>query len=143
MDELKLDYATPLVSPEAVPLRRLAMWHDIVGVILICWAVVETAFLPYLIHIHDLSKDAKLPLTVGAIELAFWFVVGILDCFSASFLRRKIHRRFSIVVAILNWLIFPFGTTLGIWAFIVLIRKSGSAAYAKSDAAITAPVPHH
>jgi hypothetical protein len=55
----------------------------------------------------------------------FFMVLGMaLNLASAVFLRQRKHRVFSIVVAGLNCLQIPFGTALGVFTLIVLMRES-------------------
>jgi hypothetical protein len=51
-------------------------------------------------------------------------VGGIGNLLSGLFLRRRRNRLFSLVVAGLNFIQFPFGTVLGVFTFIVLMRDS-------------------
>lgn len=54
---------------------------------------------------------------------------GLLNLLSASFLRRRCHRVFSLVVAGLNCVHIPFGTALGVFTIVVLSRESVRDAY--------------
>lgn len=58
---------------------------------------------------------------VGAI---FLIGIGTANILSGRFIARRKHRTFSYVVAGLNCIQFPFGTTLGIFTFVVLSRIS-------------------
>lgn len=59
------------------------------------------------------------------VVIGFFMVVGTaLNIMAAVFLRRRKHRMFSMVVAGLNCLQFPFGTVLGVFTFVVLMRES-------------------
>ena len=54
-----------------------------------------------------------------------WFLVGAVgNLLSGLFLRKRRHRTFSMVVAAINCLHIPIGTTLGVFTFIVLGRES-------------------
>lgn len=55
---------------------------------------------------------------------------GIANLLSAHFIRRRRHRTFSLVVAGINCAQFPFGTALGVFTFIVLLRDSVRDRYA-------------
>jgi hypothetical protein len=66
----------------------------------------------------------------------FYFVVGFLfvvacvaNVLSGVFLRQRKHRMFSLVVAGLDCLQIPFGTALGVFTFIVLLRDSVRQSY--------------
>jgi hypothetical protein len=67
----------------------------------------------------------------------FYFVMGFLfalacaaNILSGVFLRQRKHRMFSLVVAGLDCLQIPFGTALGVFTFIVLLRESVRQSYA-------------
>jgi hypothetical protein len=67
----------------------------------------------------------------------FYFIIGFLcavacvaNILSGVFLRQRKHRMFSLVVAGLDCLQIPFGTALGVFTFIVLLRDSVRQSYA-------------
>lgn len=49
---------------------------------------------------------------------------GILNLLSGVFIGRKRYREFSLVVAFINCVHIPFGTVLGVFTIIVLLRPS-------------------
>lgn len=51
---------------------------------------------------------------------------------SAVCMRRRRHRVFSLIVAGLNCLNFPLGTTLGVFTIIILVRPTVLAAYGEA-----------
>jgi hypothetical protein len=56
---------------------------------------------------------------------AIWLVASaILNLVSALFLRARIHRTFSLVVAAIDCLHVPLGTVLGVFTIIVLLRDT-------------------
>jgi len=60
-----------------------------------------------------------------------WFLLsGILNMISGFCLRARKHRTFSLVVAGINCMHLPFGTVLGVFTFIVLLRDSVREQYA-------------
>jgi hypothetical protein len=61
---------------------------------------------------------------------AIWFLASsVLNLISGFFLQKRQHRTFSLVVAGINCLHFPLGTTLGVFTFIVLMRDSVRVSY--------------
>ena len=55
----------------------------------------------------------------------FFICVGaVLNFLSARFITHRKNRTFSFIVAALNCLQFPFGTALGVFTFIVLLRTT-------------------
>lgn len=68
-----------------------------------------------------------------------WFYVGmgmlvvangVANLVSGFMIRQRRGRVFSLVIAGVNCLAFPFGTALGVFTFIVLLRDSVEALYA-------------
>ncbi|MFK5921256.1 MAG: hypothetical protein QM496_03700 [Verrucomicrobiota bacterium] len=59
----------------------------------------------------------------------FAVAIGMLNIFSGVFLRRKKYRTFSLIVAGVNCLRLPFGTALGVFSLVVLMRESVQLAY--------------
>jgi hypothetical protein len=54
---------------------------------------------------------------------------GVLNLLSGWSIQRKKNRIFSLVVAGVNCVQFPFGTVLGVFTFVVLLRDSVREAY--------------
>lgn len=82
------------------------------------------------------SKDGPPPEFIW--DLMQWFylgfgviilVLGVLNVMVGFYLRRKKRHIFCLVVAGFNCLNFPFGTALGVFTFIVLLRDSVLAAF--------------
>jgi len=66
----------------------------------------------------------------------FYIFMGVLlvtacvgNVLSGVFLRQRRHRMFSLIVAGLDCVQIPFGTTLGVFTFIVLLRDSVRQSY--------------
>jgi hypothetical protein len=76
----------------------------------------------------------------GGFTLAGW-ILGILTIFSGRCLARQRRRAFSLVVAGLNCLAIPFGTILGIFTFIVLLRPTVAMRYVTQPATASASIP--
>ena len=65
---------------------------------------------------------------------AAWLVAsGILNVLAGIYLRARKHRTFTLVVAGVNCLHMPLGTTLGVFTFIVLLRESVRELYPKTQ----------
>ena len=70
---------------------------------------------------------------------AVWFMAsGVLNVISGLCLRAKKCRTFSLIVACINCLHIPFGTVLGVFTIIVLIRDSVRELY---EAQVSVPPP--
>lgn len=79
-----------------------------------------------------------------------WFYAGFGLCFvltalanaaSGWLIRRRRARMFSLVVAALNCMGFPFATTLGVFTFVVLLRDSVVELYAAAASPTPALAP--
>ena len=77
------------------------------------------------------QKQGPMPVDFFAIFKWFYLVVGIwmvgtgiLNLLSGLFIRSRKHRTFSLFVSGINCLHFPFGTVLGVFTIIVLVRDS-------------------
>jgi hypothetical protein len=130
-----------LGSKDADHLRILAIFHYIfaglalVGIGFLClhfW-VMNTVFTN-----PEIWKNAKDPPPPEFFAIFKWvyllvaclfLVAGVLNLLSASYLRLRQNRIFSIVVAGLNCLQIPFGTALGIFTLVVLTRDSVRQSY--------------
>ncbi len=73
------------------------------------------------------------PFVFSMLHMVMWFypliglfmmVGAILNILSGIFLRTRKYRTFSFVIAGLNCLQIPFGTILGVFTIVVLIRES-------------------
>ena len=66
---------------------------------------------------------------MGAGAMLLGWAVGILTLISGRAIARRRWRFFSLVMAGVNCASFPFGTLLGIFTFIVLLRASVRSLY--------------
>lgn len=66
----------------------------------------------------------------GMAVMIIVFAIG--NVLSARFIQTRRHRVFSLIIAGLDCLMFPFGTALGVFTFIVLLRDSVTETYADS-----------
>jgi ABC-type phosphate transport system permease subunit len=77
------------------------------------------------------QKGEPPPAAIFRMFIIFYIIVGtwllasaILNTISGLFLHRRKNRTFSLVVAGIDCLHFPFGTVLGVFTIIVLCRES-------------------
>ncbi len=61
---------------------------------------------------------------MGTCPMIFGWTLGILTIVSGRMIQRKRRRTFSLVIAGINCLWMPFGTILGVFTIIVLLRES-------------------
>ena len=86
------------------------------------------------------QKGAPPPAEFFAIFKWFYVLFGILlvmggiaNLLSGLFMRNRTNRTFSLVIAGINCLQFPFGTALGVFTFVVLLRDSVREAYGAAN----------
>ncbi len=122
---------------DADHLKLLAIFHFVVaglavaglGFLFLHWFIIHS-----MMDNPEMWKDQKggpPPQEVFAIFRIFYSVFGaaillngIANVISGLCIRRRIYRTFSIVVGGFNCLAFPFGTILGVFTIIVLVRDS-------------------
>jgi hypothetical protein len=68
----------------------------------------------------------------GSAMLLIGWIVGILSIFSGRSLQKQVRRTFSFVIAGVNCIFFPLGTTLAVFTFIVLSRAGVKGMYRRS-----------
>lgn len=122
-------------------LRLLSIFHYISGgiklflsLVLLFQFLVVFFFWEGLIQQYDghrFTTNNELDATILSIFFYVWLFIlviiiiqGILEIFSARFIKLRKHRTFSFVIAILNLLSIPYETILGIMTIIVLSRNS-------------------
>lgn len=140
-----IPYATPVPDVDNEHLRLLAIFHWIVGPIQLlmgCFPIIHLVVGLALVSGSfpaapgSATSHPPPPVFVGwlFVILASVFILigwgfGILTLISGFQIRDRRRRVFSIVVAGLNCIHFPFGTTLGVFTLIVLLRRSVEALY--------------
>lgn len=79
------------------------------------------------------------PAEIMTIMKVFYVILGtvlglaiLVNVLSGVFLRQRKHRVFSIIVASINCLQIPLGTTLGVFTLIVLLRESVRQSYERA-----------
>lgn len=122
---------------DADHLRLLSVFHFVVAGLSLVG--IGFLFLHYTILSTVLSNPEVLknpkgrPPPAEFFAMFKWFYVlfggmlvlsGIGNLLSGLFIRQRKHRIFSLVIAGLDCVQMPFGTTLGVFTFIVLLRDS-------------------
>jgi hypothetical protein len=121
-------------------LNLLSVFHYVVaGMGLLGGAFLVVHYLFMNILMNEVVRDQKASpppqeffLVMKMLYAVFGVLLGVgilVNVLSALFMRQRRHRVFSMVVAGLNCLQFPFGTVLGVFTFIVLMRESVQALY--------------
>jgi hypothetical protein len=68
----------------------------------------------------------------GAVFVLLGWLLAGFTIASGFFIRRRRRRMWSVVIAAINCAIFPFGTVLGVFTLMVLLRDSVRVAYEES-----------
>jgi membrane protein YqaA with SNARE-associated domain len=138
----------PLPNKDAENLRTLAICHYVVSGLSLFglgFLVLHYSIMRMFFGNSKLWEKAKEPPPFNPAEffhLFQWFylifgvmivVGGVLTLISGRFIHRRTNRTFSIVIAGLNCLHFPFGILLGIFTIIVLTKDSVIRLYAQPE----------
>lgn len=120
---------------DAEHLRLLAVFHFVVASFALCGLAGILLHLVIMRKIMaanvGVPKEAEAAMLIGYAIIAVLSVgSGVLNLLSGLFMRRRTARIYSLVVAGLNCVQFPFGTVLGVFTFIVLLRESVVRLYA-------------
>jgi hypothetical protein len=73
---------------------------------------------------------------VGSCAVLAGWTMGLLSIFTAYSIHRRKRRFFTLLVAGLSCVFYPFGTALGIWTFFVLGRESVRKLYESPSATV-------
>jgi hypothetical protein len=125
-------------------LRLLSLFHFIVGslhalfsCVLIFHVVLGLVMAvgPHLAHGHGQGPPTVIGLLMSAFSGCFMllgWLWGGLTIYSGVCIKRRQHRLFSLIVAVLNCLSVPLGTILGVWTLSVLARPSVKEQYQRT-----------
>ena len=134
---------------DADHLRLLAVFHFVLAALTLVG--LGFLFLHYTIFNSVISnpdmwknhKNVPAPPIKEVFAIFKWFYLffgaclvagGVGNLLSGLFIRKRKHRVFTLIVAGLNCLQIPFGTTLGVFTFVVICRDSVRELYESSDA---------
>lgn len=123
-------------------LNLLAVFHFVLGgfaLLGVGFIVVHYSIMGFFFNNPAMWKEAKSgPPPQEIFQIFVWIyllmavifvAMGAMNIMSGMFLRKKKNKMFSMVVAGINCLQFPFGTALGVFTIIVLQRASVGLAY--------------
>jgi len=122
-------------------LRLLSVFHYIAGAITLVLALIFLVqFFIFSIIFDEVMKSLLDVALIGnydvdpeifSLLIYLWIVLffvfiafGLVQILSGKFIKANKYRIFSIIVAIINILSFPYGTILGVMSIIVLSRNS-------------------
>lgn len=138
--------STPDLSDEKEQVRLLALFHLVVAVLAFLFSLIPLLqLLPAAALLGDAlsgpQRDVGGAIAGGlwvagasALLLASWIVVCAL-ILSGSFLRRRRHYTFCLVVSAVVFFVVPLGTVLAVVSWIVLLRPEVKALFAEPVAA--------
>ncbi|HEX8244182.1 MAG TPA: hypothetical protein VF541_11815 [Longimicrobium sp.] len=141
-----MTYPEQQASQDAEHLRLLAIFHTIAAVLTALFASIFIAHVVF--GIAALRDPASFGGTDGPPDAAFgWIFVAmgslavlagwalaVLIFLAGRYLRQRRHYTFCLVVAGLSCMIMPFGTALGIFSLIVLLRPTVKPLFAQPEA---------
>lgn len=137
----------PIPNKDAENLRTIAICHYVVsGLSLFALAFLGLHYSIFKVFFANpqMWENQKQPQPFNPAEffaIFQWFylifgililVGGILTFLSGRFIHRRVNRTFSLVIAGLNCMHFPFGTLLGVFTLIILTKDSVMQLYAQS-----------
>jgi hypothetical protein len=121
---------------DAEHLNLLSIFHFVVGafcLVAVPFLVVHFLFFHFVVMNPEMwkGKQDPPPAEFFQIVIVFYILFGVMfvtaaavNLLSGLFLRRQTHRVFSLVVAGLDCMQVPFGTVLGVFTIVVLMRDS-------------------
>ena len=126
-------------------LRLLALFHYVSGGLTVAFSslfIVHTLFFSFVashpewVADHRLQHIAELPFNlmrmlafVMGSMVALGVAFGVVQILSGRFIARRRYRGISLAVAIVNLVMIPYGTLLGVFTLLVLARESVRALY--------------
>jgi hypothetical protein len=125
-----------VITQDEDQLRLLSIFHDIVGGLSGFFALIPIAYLVFgLIFLYSPEKLANrgvpppafvgwIFVIVGALCTLVGLVVAAMIVTAGRFLSKRKNHQFCLIIAGLQCAIFPFGTVLGVFTIVVLMRES-------------------
>jgi hypothetical protein len=131
--------ADPQFAIDAGHIRTLAICHYIWGGLI---TLISCIFIFHIVMgaaiISGALNSAQNPpppqagwffVGLGSCALMLGWAIGILNILSGRWMTQRRRRVFSLVMAGINCASFPFGTALGVFTFLVLLRPSVRASF--------------
>lgn len=149
-----MSYPEQQASQDAEHLRLLSIFHTVVAVITALFASIFIAHI--VIGIMALRDPASFGgggseppppffgwmfLAMGSAAVLAGWTLAVSIFLAGRYLRRRVRYTFCVVVAALSCMLMPFGTILGIFTLIVLMRPGVKAMFEHSQGqAVPRPV---
>ena len=132
----------PILNPQEIKdgehLKLLTIFHYVVGGITILFSSI---FILHVVMGISMATHPEMwgggkagpppPVFIGYFMAAFagafvltGWTIGALTIYSGCCIKQRARRMFSLVMAGINCAFFPFGTALGVFTFVVLLRDS-------------------
>jgi hypothetical protein len=126
------------VSQDGEHLRLLSIFHYVVGglmALFACFPLIHIAMGAMLLLNPDAFNKGQAPpfpaqtvgfmfVVIGSVIVLAGWLAAVLIFIAGRFLSRRKHHTFCVVIAGLSCVFFPFGTALGVFSLIVLLRPS-------------------
>jgi hypothetical protein len=125
-----------MMTQDEEHLRLLSIFHYIVGGLAALFALFPAIYLVlglvFILAPQKLASPQQSPpeflgwifIVMGSVAIIFGLLFSALIIAAGRFLARLKHRMFCIVIAGVETIFMPFGTVLGIFTIIVLMRES-------------------
>lgn len=139
-----LPYASPLPysqTRDVDHLNLLALFHYIFGAIVLAFSLLALVYvtLGFLMVAGKLNGSTTQPdppaafgwlfVVMGFVGLFLGWTIGILVIYSGRCIKARKKWMFSLVIAGIMCLNMPFGTVLGVFTLVVLLRDSAKRLY--------------
>ena len=138
------------MSTDQEQLQLLSIFHYVVGGLTALVACIP--FIHFFVGLamvagwfHKPEPDVA-PIGVVLMVIASLFILcgwtlAVLLIVAGRFLAKRRHRTFCVVVAAIACLFMPFGTILGVFTIVVLMRESVQALFAGGSPSAGPPLP--
>ncbi|MCG6962482.1 MAG: hypothetical protein LJE95_04365 [Acidobacteria bacterium] len=138
------------MSTDQEQLQLLSIFHYVVGGLMALVACIP--FIHFFIGLaltagwFEKPEPDVAPIGIVLMLIAGLFIVcgwtlAVLMIVAGRFLAKRQHRTFCIVVAAMACLFMPFGTILGVFTIVVLMRESVQALFEGGKQAAPPPAP--
>jgi hypothetical protein len=118
-------------------LRLLSIFHYVVAgitAVIGCFPLIHIAFGLFMIFAPEQLQDGKgnappdwfglVFVVVGCVIIAMFWSLAACIAIAGCFLAKRQHYMFCLVVAAIECMFGPFGTVLGVFTIVVLVRDS-------------------
>lgn len=138
------------MSTDQEQLQLLSIFHYVVGGLMALVACIP--FIHFFVGLAMVAGWLRKPepdvaplgivlMVIAGLFILCGWALAVLMIVAGRFLARRRHRTFCIVVAAIACLFMPFGTILGVFTIVVLMRDSVQALFEAGAQPATSPPP--